>query len=120
MTPAKTIKPFYACVAVTLVSALISFGFALAALGGSGDGRINAMYAGVRSLAILIMLLIVVSKRSKLGLITLAGVMILVQAGDSVVGGLNNQLIKTLGPACLAIVNTIVLIPLARTKDERL
>ncbi len=105
---------FWLCALVTTGSAFTSVGFSVAALSSSGDVQVNAMYAASRSLSLALASVVVVLARSRTGLLTVAFVMALVQAGDAVIGAIEHHPIKTLGPAFLALVTMAVLIALWR------
>lgn len=101
---------------VTLASALTSAGFSIAALSSSGEAHTNAMYAVVRSLSVALAIFAAVGLRSRVGLITVAFIMALVQGGDAIIGAINHDPMKTFGPAFLAVVTLAVLIPFFRAK----
>ena len=105
---------FWLCAVVTIGSAFTSVGFSVAALSSSGDAQVNAMYGVSRSLSLALASVVVVLARSRTGLLTVAFVTGLVQAGDAVIGAIDHQPIKTLGPAFLALVTVAVLISLWR------
>ena len=105
---------FWLCGLVTIASAFTSAGFSIAALSSAGDAHVNAMYAASRSLSLAFASVVVVLARSRTGLLTVAFVMALVQAMDAVIGEIDHQSLKTLGPAFLALVTVAVLIALWR------
>ena len=105
---------FWLCGLVTIASAFTSAGFSIAALSSTGDAHVNAMYAASRSLSLAFASVVVVLARSRTGLLTVAFVMALVQAMDAVLGEIDHQPLKTLGPAFLALVTVAVLIALWR------
>jgi len=111
---------FWLCGLVTIASAFTSAGFSLAALSSAGDAHVNAMYAASCSLSLALASVAVVLARSRTGLLTVAFVMALVQAVDAVIGAIDHQPLKTLGPAFLALVTVAVLIALWRCtrRDE--
>lgn len=109
---------FWACVVITLASAATSAGFSIAALVSSGDAPTIALYAASRSIALLILAILVVAVRSRTGLSTIAAVMILVQAGDTLIGGRNHDLFKTLGPAFTAGINVVALVLFLRASQN--
>lgn len=113
LSPAKS-RLFWICAVITIVSALTSAGFSLAALSSSGDAHVNALYSVSRSLSLAFGSLLVVFFRSHIGLMAVSFLMVLVQAGDAVIGALINDPMKTYGPAFLAVVTGIVLILLVR------
>lgn len=113
LNPAKS-RLFWICAVITVVSALTSAGFSLAALSSSGEAHVNALYSVSRSLSLAFGSLLVVFLRSRIGLMAVSFLMVLVQAGDAVIGAFINDPMKTYGPAFLAVVTGIVLILLVR------
>ena len=105
---------FWLCGLVTIANAFTSAGFSIAALSSAGNAHVNAMYAASRSLSLALASVVVVLVRSRAGLLTLAFVMTLVQAVDAVIGAIDQQPLKTLGPAFLALVTVTVLVALWR------
>ena len=105
---------FWLCGLVTIANAFTSAGFSIAALSSTGNAHVNAMYAASRSLSLALASVVVVLVRSRAGLLTLAFVMTLVQAVDAVIGAIDQQPLKTLGPAFLALVTVTVLVALWR------
>ena len=103
---------FWLCGLVTIASASTSAGFSIAALSSAGDAHVNAMYAASRSLSLALASVVVVLARSRTGLLTVAFVMAFVQAVDAVIGAIDHQPLKTVGPAFLALVTVAVLIAL--------
>lgn len=113
LSPVKS-RLFWICALITIASALTSAGFSLAALSSSGEAHVNAMYAVSRSLSLAFGGLLVVWLRSRSGLMAVAFLMALVQAGDTVIGVLIDDPMKTYGPAFLSIITSVVLILLLR------
>ena len=105
---------FWLCGLVNMASAFTSAGFSIAAFSSAGDAHVNAMYAASRSLSLALVSVVVVLARSRTGLLTVAFVTALVQAGDAVIGAIDHQPLKTWGPAFLALVTVAVLIALWR------
>ena len=103
------LRPFGLCALVTLVNALTSAGFSIASLGAAGAEHVNAMYGVSRSVSLALVVMLVVVLRSPTGLLTLSLIMVLVQTGDALIGGLTHDVTKTLGPAFLAILTGIAL-----------
>ena len=106
---------FLTCAFVTSVSALTSAGFSVAALSSQGNEHLNAMYASSRSLTLGVVLLLVLMRRSGVGLAVMAITMTLVQGGDAIVGFINHDLAKTLGPLFLAVVTVAASLPHLRS-----
>jgi hypothetical protein len=106
---------FLTCAFITSVSALTSAGFSVAALFSQGNEHLNAMYASVRSLTLVVILLLVLIRRSGVALAVMAITMTLVQGGDAIVGLINHDLLKTLGPLFLAVVTVAASLPHLRS-----
>ena len=94
---------FWVCAAVMVVSALVSAGFSLAALGGRGASDIFALYAASRSIALPIAAVSAVALRSRGGVKLLALAMALVQLFDAAIGFHIHNPFETYGPLFLAI-----------------
>lgn len=114
-----TTRLFWLCAATTLLNAFTSAGFSIAALGASGAEHTNAMYGVSRSITLALVTLLVVLLRSQPGLLIMALIMVVVQAGDAVIGMLIQDPMKTYGPAFLAIVTLAGLIVLFRETNSR-
>ncbi|MFD0898138.1 hypothetical protein [Loigolactobacillus binensis] len=103
---------YYLCGFVTLLSALVSFGFSVAAYlkaKPSGDTSLtNAKYALSRSFAILLGVSSVFIFQSSAVLVVAAIIMIAVQLSDGLIG-MKISSFKTLGPLLTALGNTLVL-----------
>jgi len=70
---------------------------------------VNAMYAFTRSLALALAATVVLFTHSPSWLRAVAFAMLLVQAGDAVVGARLGNRLKTVGPALTAVANLIAL-----------
>ena len=80
--------PFIVCASITAISAIISLGFSMAAaLGASNTARTMALYACARSTALVIASAVPFFTGSTGWLQAIAWSMIIVQAGDAVIGG---------------------------------
>ena len=108
---------FWQCAGITLLSALVSAGFAAQGLLTTGSADSFAQYAGARSVALLLGVLYALSTRSRSSLMTLAIVMSVVQALDGVIGLLAHNTAKTYGPFVFAILNFIAILRL-RSEQE--
>ena len=98
------------CSAVTIVSSLVSLGFAVAGLRArNGTGRVPSEYALARSAA-LVVIAIVAPLTSDAGFIAAAVAMICVQGLDAVIGARLGNRVKTLGPAATAATNAVALV----------
>lgn len=103
--------PFVACALMTAISAIVSFGYSVAAvLGSTGDAKTLARYAGARSVALLIVSLVPFLTGSHQWLSAIAWSMIIVQASDAVIGWTIKDRMKTFGPAGTAVANLAALI----------
>lgn len=95
------------CALMTLISAGVSFGYSLASLRGTA---IEARYAVVRSATLLVLPIVALTGDRPDWLVAAAVALILVQAGDAVVGLSTRDRIKILGPAVTALVNVALLV----------
>jgi len=93
---------------MTLLSAGVSAGFALAGLLGSDNGDSFARYATSRSVALLVTVLIAIGVRSRTAIAFLGIAMTSVQAFDGVIGALAHDRSKTYGPFAFAVLNALV------------
>ncbi|MEO7617940.1 MAG: hypothetical protein ABIS59_03825 [Candidatus Saccharibacteria bacterium] len=102
--------PFFFCAAITFISSCVSFGYATQALKASNTAsRTNAAYAFSRSFALVILAGAPLINHSTPWLIAAAITMILVQAGDALVGLSIRDNLKTYGPAITSLANLIAL-----------
>jgi hypothetical protein len=102
---------FWITAAVTLLSAGVSFGFSVAAVRrGAGAARTSALYTLARSGAILVVAVGALFVHSLGVVAAVAGIMILTQAADAVIGIVTRNRAATIGPLVLAIVNAAALI----------
>ncbi|GAT18457.1 hypothetical protein IWT5_00731 [Secundilactobacillus silagincola] len=108
---------YYLCAIFTLISATVSFGFAIEAYITAkkqpNHSSTTAQYAVSRSLALLIVSIGLVIFASKPYLIALAVAMILVQLFDGLIG-LKVSRFKTIGPLLTALVNSVLLLMLIK------
>ncbi len=107
---------FWFCYGIASLSALISTFYSLSALIGEGAGNVYALYAASRSVALVLAVLSVAIFRSKPVLIALAFVMTVVQGLDALVGLAAQDVLKTVGPAGLAIITIIAIVALTRSR----
>ena len=102
---------FWICAGVTAASALVSLGFATAAvLSVRHQARTNAMYALSRSVALAAVSLVPLISQTRSSLLTIALAMVIVQALDAIVGGIVRDRMKTFGPASLGALNLVALV----------
>ena len=103
--------PFIFCASITAISAIISLGFSItAALGATDTARTMALYACARSTALVIASAVPFFTGSTGWLQAIAWSMIIVQAGDAVIGGTIKDPMKTYGPAGTALLNLVAMI----------
>jgi hypothetical protein len=108
---------YWACVSVTVISALTSLGFAVSAFRSSSGGttsHMNAMYALSRSTALAIVSLVPLAYHSRSWLIPIAITMTTVQALDGIVGVRISDFLKTIGPTVIAVLNLLTILWLVR------
>ena len=107
--------PFIVCASITAISAIISFGFSIsAALGATDLARTMALYACARSAALMIASAVPFLTGSNGWLQAIAWSMIIVQAGDAVIGRSIEDPMKTYGPAGTALLNLVAVVYLSR------
>ena len=112
---ASMTMPFLFCAAITTISALISLGFSLAALmQDAGAARTAPFYTVSRSLAFAIIAMAALLNGSRPWLEAVAIGMVIVQAGDAMIGLTLRDRMKTFGPAGTATVNLAALLWLIR------
>jgi hypothetical protein len=112
--------PFVFCASVTVASAIISFGFSVAAvLGSTGEARTIALYACARSVALVVAGAVPFLTGSTQWLQAVALSMIIVQACDTVIGLTIKDRMKTFGPTGIALLN-LAAVNLARIADLKL
>ncbi len=101
--------PFLGCATITALSATVSLGFAFAAIRSSvGEKRVVALYAGVRSLAWMVVALAAFRAPQPWLEATAVG-MIIVQVCDALIGYAVKDPLKTWGPAATAVFNLAAL-----------
>jgi hypothetical protein len=104
---------YWFCAVVTVLSAFTSLGFSIAALASGGD-QLNARYAFSRSLALAISSAVPLLRPSQTWVEAMASAMVAVQVADAVVGGLQRDAMKAVGPAVVAMINLLALVLLIR------
>jgi len=106
MTPA-----FIACATITAISAFISLGFSIAAIRRqTGEARTTAWYATVRSAALAAVSVVPFLTGATPWLLAAASAMVIVQAGDALIGVSLRNALETYGPAGTALVNLAALL----------
>ncbi|MEP7178367.1 MAG: hypothetical protein ABI775_04715 [Pseudonocardiales bacterium] len=102
---------FWFCATVTAISAYVSLGFSLAALGTSdGADRRGFEYAFVRSLALAVAATVVAVVQTRPWLQAVALTMVVLQAGDAVIGWMMRDRLRSVGPAATSVVNLAALV----------
>ena len=109
---------FWICAAVTVISAIVSASFSVAALRGPGQTDVIAMYAAARSISLALVVLAVASFRSRDGIAAMAVTMGLVQLLDAVIGLLLHDPFKTCGPLVISLMTFASLAWLLRTSPD--
>lgn len=104
-------KEYWICAIITLISALVSFGFSAAPLFSKDKStRDNGLYSFSRSTAIAIACAVLLFHHSHDWLVATALIATTVQAIDVVIGALKRLPGQTFGPAALAALNLSALI----------
>jgi hypothetical protein len=114
----KTPRAFWICATITAISATVSASFSVAGLLGAGIHDWFAQYAASRSIAILLVVLIFLGLRSRIGIAAMALTMSLVQLFDAVIGVLLHDSGKTYGPLFLALIGFVSLAFLLRGSEH--
>lgn len=108
--------PFILCAAITAISAVVSLGFSIAAVRtAAGPARTLALYAAVRSGALVIASIVPLATGSAEWLLSIGLAMIIVQAGDAVIGMTIKDRVKTFGPAGTALANLLAVLWLVQS-----
>jgi len=114
----KTPRAFWICATITAISATVSASFSVAGLLGAGIHDQFAQYAASRSIAILLVVLIFLGFRSRIGIAAMALTMSLVQLFDAVIGVLAHDASKTYGPLFLALIGFVSVAFLLRSSEH--
>jgi hypothetical protein len=114
----KTPRAFWICATITAISATVSASFSVAGLRGAGIHDRFAQYAASRSIAILLVVLIFLGFRSRIGIAAMALTMSLVQLFDAVIGVLSHDSGKTYGPLFLALIGFVSVAFLLRSSEH--
>lgn len=102
---------YWICAVVTVISALVSAGYAVAGLSSAPvDGRVASMYALARSAALVVVAVAGLFVASTGFVVAAAVAMIVVQGLDAVIGVRISNRIKTIGPALTALANLAALL----------
>ncbi len=103
--------PYWICAAFTLVSALVSLAYSIAAVRAADrDAGPQARYAFVRSLGLVVAAAGSLLAEHHYWLVAAATAIIVVQAGDALVGVGIRDRFKSVGPGVTAFVNLALLI----------
>jgi hypothetical protein len=114
----KTPRAFWICATITAISATVSASFSVAGLLGAGIHDRFAQYAASRSIAILLVVLIFLGFRSRIGIAAMALTMSLVQLFDAVIGVLSHDASKTYGPLFLSLIGFVSVAFLLRSSEH--
>jgi hypothetical protein len=102
---------FWICAGVTLISSLVSAGYAVAGVRSAPpESRAPSMYALARSAALVVVAIIGLFTASIAFVAAVAVAMVLVQGLDAVIGVVTSDRVKTFGPAITAAVNAAALV----------
>ncbi len=102
---------FWLCAAVSAASAAVSLGFSIAGLAtAERNARTASRYALARSIGLAVVATCAFFAGSVAFLAAIAIAMIVVQAGDAVIGVALRDRMKAVGPAATAVVNIVVLV----------
>jgi hypothetical protein len=102
---------YWICAGVTLTSAIVSFAFSVVAVKGhQNEAKLNALYAASRSAALVGASAVAFFYHRRDWLAAIALTMILVQALDAIIGGIERDAKKTIGPAFIASLNIALLV----------
>lgn len=102
---------FWICAAVTVVSSLVSAGYAVVGVRSAAEAaRMPSEYALSRSIALVVVAISAMFVANVGFTAAAAIVMILVQAGDAIVGARARDRFKTIGPAATAVANAAALV----------
>lgn len=104
---------FYLCAAATCANTLISMGFTVAILL-APHADDTAMYLAARCLPLLAVALWLTARRSYAGIAAMAPLVALIQACDAVIGVIERDPSKTIGPAIIALVTALAAMNLCR------
>jgi hypothetical protein len=111
----KTPRAFWICATITAISATVSASFSVAGLLGVDIHDRFAQYAASRSIAILLVVLIFLGFRSRIGIAAMALTMRLF---DAVIGVLMRDSGKTYGPLFLALIGFVSVAFLLRGSER--
>lgn len=102
---------FWICTGVTVVSSLVSLGYAIATLRGAhGDAVVPSRYALARSIALAAVAVAALFTGSVGFAAAIAAAMVIVQAADAVVGLSIRDRVKTFGPAFTSLAGLATLV----------
>ena len=106
---------FWVCSSITAISALVGLGYSIATVGWSPTPQqVPAMYAFARSLALAAGAVAALLMQSVAFAEAIAFAMIIVQAGDAIIGVRLRERLRTFGPAATSLANAVALVWLVR------
>ncbi|WP_350348784.1 hypothetical protein ABIQ69_02290 [Agromyces sp. G08B096] len=117
--PAARGAAFWICYAVVVIGAGVSLAYSVSAIAGQGIDDPDALYAGARSVAIVVIALVAPLFRSDDALLAVAAVLTIVQGIDAFVGALQGDLVRTVVPLVLCLVTIVSATFLARSDRVR-
>ncbi|GLI27636.1 hypothetical protein ARHIZOSPH14_18780 [Agromyces rhizosphaerae] len=117
--PPRRGAAYWICFAVVLLSASVSVWYSVTAVIAGGLEDADALYAASRSVAIVVVALIVPLFPADAALLAIAVVMVIVQGIDTFVGAVQGNTLVMVGAAVLCIVNIVTASFLARTDRVR-
>ncbi|BDZ64212.1 hypothetical protein [Agromyces mangrovi Wang et al. 2018] len=117
--PPRRRAAYWICFAVVLLSASVSVWYSVTAVIAGGLEDADALYAASRSVAIVVVALIVPLFPADAALLAIAVVMVIVQGIDTFIGAVQGNTLVMVGAAVLCIVNIVTASFLARTDRVR-
>lgn len=116
--PAPFTRPALHALWITAVSAVVSFGFSLAALGlidTDEDTYPYVLYNLARAIVLLLAVAVVARERSTGGVLVVGALTALMQFFDAIVGAVDSDPTKTFGPLAIAILSGVLVLRLYRS-----
>ena len=108
-SPAAFGRAYWLCAGFTLLSAIVSMTFSLLSLR-MGSGHEYALYAASRSVALPLVVLYAMARRSRGGIAALAVAITLIQLLDGFIGFHLHDPSRTYGPLAFAVINFALLL----------
>jgi hypothetical protein len=111
-------RPFWVCALLAVLSSLVSAGFSIAGLLGSGGAEAFARYAASRSVALPLVAIAAALLRSRGAVLAMGSTMAFVQLFDAVIGFAAHDPSKSYGPLVFALAGFASVWWLSRPKPE--